>query len=241
MDLSGSGLYLWFNFKQTFITYNTKNNPTEIRIQINLPDKPWHDAEKTIYTYTDFDSIKTERVQVLQGDNLVDSTLLTYTYNASKIESGQLFQEWKNNAWIDIEKVDFTYENVNKITKAVFQTFNNGNWKNSLQILYNYTVDIKRGELSKHTSFNENIHHIQNQNNVSINFSLANSSAISLHIYDLKGNLVHTLIQGKKMSGKNSILWDKTDNKGSPLSAGIYVYQLRIDKRVVAKQVILAE
>ena len=43
------------------------------------------------------------------------------------------------------------------------------------------------------------------------------------------GEEVRTFVNGKNSAGKYSVVWDGRDNSGSPISSGIYLYQLRLD------------
>lgn len=59
-----------------------------------------------------------------------------------------------------------------------------------------------------------------------ISWSLANSEPTSLQVFDLRGRLVRTLVSEVRERGAHSIAWDGTDEHGSPVAAGSYVYRL---------------
>ena len=59
-----------------------------------------------------------------------------------------------------------------------------------------------------------------------IDFTLPKSGRVRLSVYDLKGERVATLIDGDRPAGPNSTTWDGRDDRGRPVPAGAYFYQL---------------
>lgn len=61
----------------------------------------------------------------------------------------------------------------------------------------------------------------------SISVNVENSGFYTLNIYDVDGNLVKTLVNGNLDAGqKTPILWDGTNNSGSKVQSGMYIYRL---------------
>jgi hypothetical protein len=50
---------------------------------------------------------------------------------------------------------------------------------------------------------------------------------VSLTIYDVSGKVVRNLVSRFETEGQKSTIWDATDDRGQPVSTGIYFYQLR--------------
>jgi hypothetical protein len=50
--------------------------------------------------------------------------------------------------------------------------------------------------------------------------------ALSLRVYDVKGRLVRTLVQGDQPAGLQSVTWDGRDNRGQVVDSGVYFYRL---------------
>ena len=74
-----------------------------------------------------------------------------------------------------------------------------------------------------------------------IGFALKNPSKVYLRIYNIKGNLIKTLFSGKIFPADQVIRtnWDGTDNQSNPVSSGVYFYQLKADKEVTIKRMLL--
>lgn len=73
-----------------------------------------------------------------------------------------------------------------------------------------------------------------------ISFYLASSGNVKLQIYNIKGQLVTTLIDEDMPSGTHQIVWDGTDSKGNHTSSGVYLYRLEtIEHQSTNKMILL--
>jgi len=72
--------------------------------------------------------------------------------------------------------------------------------------------------------------------------SLSGSSSASLNIYDLTGKLVKTFsFNNQKLISNNYLIWNGTDDNGSPLSPGIYFARLSIVGKTSTHKITLLE
>jgi len=60
-------------------------------------------------------------------------------------------------------------------------------------------------------------------------FFLREDSYVKFDIYDLSGNLILNLIEGRLTEGIGSIDWDGANHFGQKVSTGMYIYRLEID------------
>jgi len=72
------------------------------------------------------------------------------------------------------------------------------------------------------------------QSQTTISFSIQEQNTIDLSIYNIKGQLVKTLINDNREKGTHSIIWEGTDDNGKSVSSGIYYYKLNVDREDVA-------
>lgn len=64
-----------------------------------------------------------------------------------------------------------------------------------------------------------------------IEFEVENNENIVISIFDLNGRLVKEIMNGNYLSnGKFQVIWDGTDNSGSDVSNGVYIYKISKDK-----------
>jgi len=62
---------------------------------------------------------------------------------------------------------------------------------------------------------------------------------VTLDIYNQKGQLVKNLVNTEYPAGFHQIAWNGTDQKGSPVSSGIYYYHMRSGKFSATRKMIL--
>ena len=50
---------------------------------------------------------------------------------------------------------------------------------------------------------------------------------VTLHIFDVSGSLIRTLVNGNPSAGSKTVLWYGRDDHGQPVASGVYFYRLR--------------
>ncbi|MCK9558446.1 MAG: M6 family metalloprotease domain-containing protein [Candidatus Cloacimonetes bacterium] len=72
-----------------------------------------------------------------------------------------------------------------------------------------------------------------------IKYNLKDSAAHKISIYNLKGQLVRTLVQDKGRSGMLTAIWDGKDDKGRNAASGIYFCHLSSGKQSATQRMVL--
>lgn len=72
-----------------------------------------------------------------------------------------------------------------------------------------------------------------------IRFELPEAGNISLRVYNVRGQLVKTLIESPMEAGSHNLLWDGTNNASREVASGMYFYRLEAENYVKARQMIL--
>jgi len=72
-------------------------------------------------------------------------------------------------------------------------------------------------------------------------YNLPKSEHVTLKIYNLLGHEVKTLIDGVENAGSHSVMWDGTDNFGSKVTSGIYIYSIRYNDKLMTKRMMLVK
>ena len=73
-----------------------------------------------------------------------------------------------------------------------------------------------------------------------IAFGLAESTPVTLQIYDASGRAVRTLMDGETLeAGTHEVAWDRRDDAGRPLAAGIYQYRLDAGSITESRRMVL--
>ena len=72
-----------------------------------------------------------------------------------------------------------------------------------------------------------------------ISFSLPQASDVSLNVYNVKGQLVKTLINEQKELGNHSVIWAGKDNNDRKVASGVYFYRINAGEFTDMKKMIL--
>ena len=73
----------------------------------------------------------------------------------------------------------------------------------------------------------------------SLRYDLPEEASVSLTIYDLMGREVTQLVNTTQRAGYKSVEWNSTDLHGKPVSAGVYLYQIRAGERIQTRKMVL--
>jgi flagellar hook assembly protein FlgD len=64
---------------------------------------------------------------------------------------------------------------------------------------------------------------------VNIRYNLEKSSQVNLQVYNLRGQLLKTLISDQQGKGEQLAVWEGYDDAGKQLASGIYFLRMSID------------
>ncbi|MBM4403804.1 MAG: choice-of-anchor J domain-containing protein [Candidatus Cloacimonetes bacterium] len=72
-----------------------------------------------------------------------------------------------------------------------------------------------------------------------IRYSVKEATPVTIEIYNVKGQLVRTLVNEAKASGSYSNVWNGMDNNGHSVSSGVYFYKMKAGSYSSTKKMIL--
>ena len=73
-----------------------------------------------------------------------------------------------------------------------------------------------------------------------LRYDLPEDALVNITIYDMMGRVVKTMVNSQQNAGFKSVRWNATNDKGSPVSAGLYLYTIQAgDFRQTKKMVLL--
>ena len=70
-----------------------------------------------------------------------------------------------------------------------------------------------------------------------ISFKLPQSGHVLMKIFNLRGELVRTLVDEVRPVGENSVVWDGTSNSGASVASGVYFYEAHYLNQVVVNKI----
>jgi hypothetical protein len=73
-----------------------------------------------------------------------------------------------------------------------------------------------------------------------IPFSLARDTRVALRVYNVRGQLVRTLLDEPMKAGADySVVWDGHDDRGTPVASGVYFYHMVTDRWAKTNKMVL--
>jgi Leucine-rich repeat (LRR) protein len=72
-----------------------------------------------------------------------------------------------------------------------------------------------------------------------LRYDLPEQNHVNIIIYDMLGRQVKTLVNQTQEAGFKSVLWNAIDSFGSPVSAGVYLYQIQAGEYMQTKKMVL--
>ena len=72
-----------------------------------------------------------------------------------------------------------------------------------------------------------------------IRFELPARARVKLHVFDVQGRLVKTLVDDELQAGGQEIAWNGRDNKGRSVASGVYFYRLETPHTLVSRKMVL--
>lgn len=72
-----------------------------------------------------------------------------------------------------------------------------------------------------------------------IKFTVSQSKKTKLSIYNIKGELIHTLFSGQLAIGNYSVFWDGTKENGIQVSSGVYICNFEFGNLAIKKKMVL--
>ena len=72
-----------------------------------------------------------------------------------------------------------------------------------------------------------------------IKFTLSQQGEVKLTIYNIKGQLVRTLLDEYRELGEHWIIWNGQDERGRVVPSGVYLYQLLTERETITNRMIM--
>jgi len=72
-----------------------------------------------------------------------------------------------------------------------------------------------------------------------ISYQLPMQSEVRLSIYNLRGQVVRTLVAEQKSAGRHSVRWDGRDNAGNAVASGVFIVKMTTPQAAVSRKIML--
>ncbi len=98
----------------------------------------------------------------------------------------------------------------------------------------------KTGELPEGYALSQNYPNPFNPT-TQIAYSLGQSGHVSLQIFNIRGQLIKTLVEDMMPAGDHTIEWNATNDSGDRVASGVYLYRLQAGEVVQSKKMTLVK
>ena len=131
-------------------------------------------------------------------------------------------------------EVPYTIKGRENVTiTAIYRMFNNNG-----EIMSQGTREIDLKPVPKEFALHQNYPNPFNPI-TTINYDLPQQAHVNLMIYDILGREVVKLVSSEIPAGYQSVIWNTRNSFGTPVSAGIYFYQIQTKDFVKTKKMVL--
>jgi hypothetical protein len=72
-----------------------------------------------------------------------------------------------------------------------------------------------------------------------IQFDVAHAGHVALEVYDVQGRLVRTLVDEHMTASRRSVVWNGVDNRGHPVTSGVYFARLQVGNLVETRKMVM--
>ena len=96
-------------------------------------------------------------------------------------------------------------------------------------------LSVKEEILPEEFALNQNYPNPFNPS-TQIRYALAENSNVTITIFNMLGNKVRTLVNERQDAGFRNVLWNATNDNGSLVAAGMYIYTIQAGKFYQAKE-----
>ena len=150
---------------------------------------------------------------IISGSNYIQAPVDWTEYNFHIAQPGALYigiQCVSNDAIIFcVDDVIISSEDIGELEVPVVATALHNNYPNPFNPVTTIAYDVKEKE------------------------------QVAIEIFNIKGQLVKTLVKGIQEPGNHTVVWDGNDNRGCPVSSGVYYYKMKAGKYNSTKKMIM--
>jgi hypothetical protein len=223
----------WVNVDRFISTYDANGNLLTDTYQ-EWDGTNWVDFDRFVYTYDANGNMLSDTYQMWDGTNWVDFDRFLYTYDANGNLTQFLYQISIASNWADFGRAIYTNNAAGDPTEIVYHLWDGTSWTNDYRRTYMYTQntgiedDVTMGALPSEFALSNYPNPFNPE--TTIRFDLPTTSNVSLHIYDITGKLIKSLMDNRKWdAGSYTITWDGTNAQNLPAPSGLYLYRIQTE------------
>ena len=204
------------------------------------------------YTFTSSEKLAGNQIYSLNvdltGDNITEFYVLAYHGTGSPFrQSFNILDITTNNILLEKDDANFSYSypsiwdvDNDGILEAVFSKYDFPSLTAYTleSINTGVTTSLDGGAPFMRFELEQNYPNPFNPS-TTIEYELNSSDNVTLQIFDIKGELIKTLVNDFQVSGNHKAVWNGTNSRGEKLSSGVYFYSIKTKDNIGTKKMIL--
>ena len=164
-------------------------------------------------------------IDTIQGEI---SYIQTWSNDNSKVAIGSALSFWGSIAPIQI--YDFVNDTITVLSDSTMPLF----WLGGQELKTIENVGTMPLDYFLEQNFPNPFNPI-----TTLRYYLPKSNLVNITIYDMMGRVVKTLVNGSETAGFKSVLWNATNDRNEPVSAGLYLYTIQAGEFRQTKKMVL--
>ena len=178
----------------------------------------------------------------------IDGDSLSYLFDVSSemafLET-MLQSEESTSAWVEYSVLAEAIDSLNVVTGAWIIAVTDGiDSVDASNGQYSFTIDATSMAIDPAILIPEVFALHQNYPNpfnptTTLRYDLPEDANANITIYDMMGRVVKTMVNCKLYAGFKSVRWNATNDKGAPVSAGLYLYTIEAGQYRQTKKMVL--
>lgn len=113
------------------------------------------------------------------------------------------------------------------------------NWKASDMLELHFTISTQKPVSEKKEVIRKTTSIAMNKRLSSIEVAIAKTTFVDISVYNILGQRIKNLYNGKKNAGNYTFNWDHSDKAGKPISEGIYFFKVKTGNSTTMKKVLV--
>lgn len=222
----------WVNSRKQTLAYN-RIVPVQV-VSFDY-DNGWVNSNRDSYTFTGNGQVQTITSEEYMDGQWVNQDKNELFYNGTH-EDHENNYTWIDNAWTLTNRFLFYFLN-DMMTTQIEQELQEGVWVDTEHIYY--TEGTAAHDVTAATRPSLSIYPNPFNPRALVNFDLPMAGAVQLKVYDARGRLVNTLVNGTLNAGSHQVQWNGTDTHGKTMPSGVYFARLHTVKGNVSHKMLM--
>jgi hypothetical protein len=241
----------WLNFQNNGNEWDTRLYTID-SLAFHIMQEGYSFTPQYVYAFTSEEKIAGNQIYSLNvdltGDNITEFYVLGYDGAGSPFrQSFKILDITTNNILLEKDAANFSYTypsiwdvDNDGILEVVFSKYDYPSLTVYTLESYNTGVTTSIAGEAPFMRFELEQNYPNPFNpSTTIEYELNGSNNVKLQIFDIKGELVKTLVNDFQDSGNYKVIWNGTNSRGEKLTSGVYFYSIQTKNNISTKKMIL--